>query len=54
MWAAMTRSLEMIVALFEYYSVSVGAPGMALDESSPSHENRYQKNNKQILAINAS
>lgn len=37
----MTRSLEMIVALFEYYSVSVVTPG-ALEESTPSHDNRYQ------------
>lgn len=43
MWAAMTRSLEMIVALFEYYSVTVVAPGgAALEESTPSHDNRYQ------------
>lgn len=38
----MTRSLEMIVALFEYYSVSVVTPGSALEESTPSHDNRYQ------------
>lgn len=47
MWAAMTRSLEMIVALFEYYSVSVVAPDSALEETSASNENRYQ-----LLAYN--
>lgn len=32
MWAAMTRSLEMIVALFEYYSTAVVPPDTALHE----------------------
>lgn len=41
MWAAMTRSLEMIVALFEYYSVSVVPSGDTLEESTPSHDYRY-------------
>jgi hypothetical protein len=41
MWAAMTRSLEMIRMIFEYYSVSVVADS-AQEESSPTHENRYQ------------
>ncbi|XP_070503284.1 synaptotagmin-7 isoform X2 [Chironomus tepperi] len=36
MWAAMTRSLEMIVALFEYYSTAVVPPNTALhDEQAP-------------------
>jgi hypothetical protein len=41
MWAAMTRSLEMIVALFEYYTAnSVVPPTEALqEEPAPSNVN---------------
>jgi hypothetical protein len=42
MWAAMTRSLEMIVALFEYYSASVVTQPTDVEESTPTHEIRYQ------------
>ncbi len=42
MWAAMTRSIEMIVALFEYYSASVATAEASLHASpANSHANRY-------------
>lgn len=50
MWAAMTRSLEMIVALFEYYSVSVVPPGTEFDETTPSHDNRYSNHFLKFIA----
>lgn len=45
----MTRSLEMIVALFEYYSVSVVPPGTAPDETTPAHDNRYSNHIPYLL-----
>lgn len=42
MWAAMTRSLELIIELFEYYSASIVTQTPDVEESTPTHEFRYK------------
>lgn len=42
LWTAMTRSLELIIEFFEYYSASMVTQTPDLEESTPTHEFRYQ------------